>query len=568
MKETTFRLQAASMQKKVALMILQKQKATLAIAISLANDKSLMDMIEHNNIPRNSYEKLILKLRDKTLYKNVWIHIVDKNGVSLYRSWSKLKGDSLLKIREDLRYVLTHKKITYSVSVGLFDLSIKSMIPIFKGKKFIGVMEVITHFNSIASNLKESNIESVIIVDKEYNEQLKYPFTKLFIDDYYVANISAPKELQDYLKVHNVKNYFNNSYKVENGYLIVSYELKNEFSKKASYFIMFKKISDLQSIDLEFFTFKWITVFVLISLTLLFSISIILLVKNRIQKKYYKNILDTASNIVIVTDSEEMIDSNKAFFRYFHNYQSVDEFLKEYKCICDLFVKENGYLQPEVEGLNWIHYILKNPNITHKAKINYLGRSYYFSVTAALISKNTDHYSVVLTDITKEEEYQKELLDLSIKDSLTGVYNRHYFDQKIAEEISRVTRYKYPLSLIMLDVDFFKRVNDEHGHSVGDIVLVEYAKFISAKLRKTDTFCRTGGEEFMIILPYTAIKEAENIAQKLCNEIENYKKILPITMSFGVTQYNKDDTVKSLLKRVDEALYKAKAAGRNRVVTS
>ncbi|WP_345993105.1 diguanylate cyclase [Sulfurimonas sp. HSL-1716] len=560
--------EAASMRKNVKLMILQKQKSTLAIALSLANDKNLIEQIKQNKIASDSYKDLLDKLTQQTLYKNVWIQIINKDAVSLYRSWSDLKGDLLHDVRKDLKNILLHKTVNYSIDICRFDLSIRTIVPLFENKNFIGILEVITHFNSIANSLKDSKVGSVVVVKKEFTDKIKFPLTNQFINDHYVANLNAPENLTNYLKTHGPTNYFNNSYKIENGYIIVSYELKNSQSQAIGYFIMFKKLSDVQTMNLEFFVFKWMSVFVLLGLLVLFIISNIILIKNRNQKKYYKSILDTASNIVIVNDGKKLVDTNKAFFKYFYSYKTIDEFLKDYDCVCDLFAKEKGYLQQPMNNRYWIEYVIRNSDIVHKAKILYLDEIYYFSVTAALISEDPKHYSVVLSDITKEEQYQKELLILSIKDTLTDIYNRHYFDQKIDDEIFRVKRYEYPLSLIMLDIDFFKNVNDDHGHDVGDSVLIEYTKLISSLLRKTDIFCRMGGEEFIIILPHTDINEAVGISEKLRCEIEKYKKILPITMSFGVTQYKTDETVQTFLKRVDEALYKAKQSGRNKVIVS
>lgn len=567
MLDAIYKAQAKEIHDNLEHLIEQKQKSTLAIALSLTNDKALIERIKQKNIPNNYYSNLISMFQKETLYQNVWIQIVDKDANSLYRSWSPLTGDTLMEEREDLQDIALTKKVVHTVSAGKFDLSIKSLVPIFDHDTLIGSLGVITHFNSISKSLKDGKIDSVVLLKKEYKKKLLYPFTKLFIDDYYVANLDAPLEIREYLKKHGVENYFNNSYKIENGYIIVSYELKDARSKTLGYYIMFDKISDLPKLDLQFFSFKMIAFFVFFGLILLFVFSTIILVKNRNQKKYYKNILDSSNNIVIINNGAKMLYVNNAFFRYFPTYRSLEEFKKDYQCICELFIKEDGYLQSSHGDDYWVEYVLKNRDKVHKAKIIYLDKTYYFTVTAAIISVEKHHFSMVFSDITKEETYQKELLQLSIKDALTGINNRHFFNQKLQEEFPRILRYEYSLSLIMLDIDFFKHVNDQYGHDVGDNVLIAYTGFISALLRKTDLFCRTGGEEFIIILPYTTLIEAQQLAEKLRLEVEMHKKILPITMSFGVTQYQNDDTISSLLKRVDDALYKAKENGRNCVFT-
>jgi diguanylate cyclase (GGDEF)-like protein len=566
MRDTVYKLEVKEMRENIARMIEQKQKSSLAIALSIANDKSLVEHIKQKEIPNNYYSNLISLFQKEKLYQNVWIQLVDKDAVSLYRSWSPLKGDTLMADKDDLQDITSTKSALQTIAVGKFDFSLKSIIPIFEHNTFIGSLNLITHFNSLSKDLKNSKIDSVVLLKKEYKNNLIYPFTKMFLDDYYIANLDAPKELRDYLKNHTTEHYLNNSYKIENGYIIVSYALKNTHAKTLGYYIMFKKMSDLPNLDQRFFNFMMIAFFVLFGLILLFIFSAIILVKNRNQKEYYKNILDSSNNIVVINNGREMLYVNNAFFRYFSTYQNLDEFKKEHQCICDLFAKEDGYLQAQNADDYWVEYIINTPDKVHKAKIVFLGKTYFFSVSASLISKEKNHYAMMFSDITKEENYQKELLNLSIKDALTGINNRHFFNQKIQEEVSRAIRYKEPLSLIMLDIDFFKQVNDEYGHDLGDTVLMEYTKFISEMLRKTDFFCRVGGEEFIIILPLTSLNEAQKLAEKLRYNIEIAKKVLPITMSFGVTQYQKNDTTSSLLKRVDEALYKAKRSGRNCVI--
>jgi len=230
------------------------------------------------------------------------------------------------------------------------------------------------------------------------------------------------------------------------------------------------------------------------------------------------------------------------------------------------FIKENEYIGKEIDGLNWTEYILQNPNKSHKVKIILSEKVYYFLVSASIISVEQRHYSIILLDITQEEKYKYKLKQISVTDPLTGICNRRYYEKKVKEEIYNASRYNYPLSIIMCDIDLFKKINDTHGHNVGDEVLIEYTKLIKSLLRKSDTICRIGGEEFMIILPHILVHEAKKVAEKLRISVQEHKKIVPITMSFGITQYIKGENKDFMFKRVDSALYKAKESGRNRVV--
>ena len=566
MQDSIYKTQAISMQHAFANLIFQKEKSTVALGLSLANDTTLVDKIASRNIPQNYYDQLISLFNSESLYKNVWIKITDANGTTLYRSWTDHKWDITDADRNDIKTLMATKKPICHISVGKYDLAIEDLLPIFDHGKLIGTLEVLTHFNSITKQLQSDKTDVVILLDSKYKEQLLYPFTKMFIYDHYIANLDAPADLQEYLRKHDPQNYFNNSFRVENGYLIVSYPIKENSSKEIAYAIMFKKITDLDDLQLQFLTFKLTSLFILLSSVLFVIFGSFVLIKNRKQKLYYKDILDSSSNIMIINNGEHILDANKVFFRYFYQYSSIEQFLKEHQCICDLFSEEEGYLHANMGSLKWTDYVLQHPEIVHKVKINYFENTYYFIVTVSNITSTHFYNSIVFSDITMQETYQQQLLDLSTKDSLTGIYNRHFFNQRIEEEVQRFQRYKEEFSLIMSDIDHFKNVNDLYGHDMGDKVLIEYTNLISHSLRKTDVFCRIGGEEFVIILPHTSIDEAKILAEKLCVQIEKHKRVLPITMSFGVVTFKETDNQNSILKRADKALYMAKENGRNRVV--
>jgi hypothetical protein len=195
-----------------------------------------------------NYENISKEINKYSKYKNVWIQIVDKNGKSVYRSWTKLKGDNLL-FRKDLKKSLMDKDVSSSISVALFNLTLKARTPIFdKENNFLGALEIITHFNSIAKDLKENNINSLVIADKKYKNTLKYPHTNIFIDDYYIANINADKDLINYVTKNEIEKYVNiKEYIIENNYLISNYTLNTANGEKLAYIINFL---DLKNIDL------------------------------------------------------------------------------------------------------------------------------------------------------------------------------------------------------------------------------------------------------------------------------------------------------------------------------
>lgn len=170
------------------------------------------------------------------------------------------------------------------------------------------------------------------------------------------------------------------------------------------------------------------------------------------------------------------------------------------------------------------------------------------------------------------EHDEKTLQDLAIRDGLTGLYNHRTFYSLLDDELKRALRHKRPLSLLMLDIDHFKRVNDTYGHRVGDIILHGLSKLLMGQARETDRVCRYGGEEIILILPEIDTAAAGYVAERLRQAVEAHVfpigggKQISITVSIGVAVYPKDaDTKETLVAAADTAMYQAKQGGRNRV---
>jgi len=168
----------------------------------------------------------------------------------------------------------------------------------------------------------------------------------------------------------------------------------------------------------------------------------------------------------------------------------------------------------------------------------------------------------------KMNQIKRKLEIIATHDKLlTDIFNRLEINKRLKNEIETAKRYNIPLSVIYFDIDHFKKINDTYGHEKGDFVLKEIARLITLNLRKTDIFGRWGGEEFLIVLPFTDLKNAFKLAEKLRKIIENYNfNGIKVTISFGVAEFNKNDNTDTLINRADKALYQAKESGRNRVV--
>lgn len=210
--------------------------------------------------------------------------------------------------------------------------------------------------------------------------------------------------------------------------------------------------------------------------------------------------------------------------------------------------------------------ILKGDTVDGKVSLK--GKSFLFS--SSLLKDVTGIELGILfslKDITREEVFY----NLSMRDELTGVYNRRYFFEVMEKELAQAQRYPKRLSLAVMDIDFFKKVNDTYGHNAGDHVLKTFARTISIALRKADIFARVGGEEFSLYMPFTDLDGAENICSRIRREVEGLSitfegNAIPVTCSIGVAEYAKEEGITQLTAKADAALYEAKNCGRNRVV--
>ena len=283
------------------------------------------------------------------------------------------------------------------------------------------------------------------------------------------------------------------------------------------------------------------------------------------EKQYTQNILDLQETIVLVTDGCMPLNVNKTLLD-FYGLDSIGEFQEKYVCIGSTFLKEEGFYHIKTEDniclwINEVNKLSKDENVLVKIKgaqresiftINIVQFNYYFIVT--------------LTDITQMSNYSNKLEHAAHFDNLTQVYNRNMLHVLLDKKIFNYQGKREAFVLTMIDIDYFKKVNDTYGHLVGDDVLKGIAAVIKKHIRDEDIFARWGGEEFILILNVN-IQKGIQIANELRKKIEeaDFKEAKKVTCSFGITEFKENDTINNLIKRADEALYEAKAGGRNRV---
>jgi diguanylate cyclase (GGDEF)-like protein len=179
-------------------------------------------------------------------------------------------------------------------------------------------------------------------------------------------------------------------------------------------------------------------------------------------------------------------------------------------------------------------------------------------------------YSTLLGLVIQSARNYKNAVSLSVTDPMTGLGNRRSFELRLEQEIKRAQRYKRPFSLLIGDIDFFKKVNDTYGHDVGDKVIRHMAQILKVSIRQMDTVARIGGEEFAILLPEIELKDLTEVIDRVLARVRQSKAPLPVrtpppvTMSFGAALYRKGKVVPSqIFKLADKSLYAAKRGGRN-----
>ncbi|RXK01690.1 sensor domain-containing diguanylate cyclase [Arcobacter sp. CECT 8989] len=303
--------------------------------------------------------------------------------------------------------------------------------------------------------------------------------------------------------------------------------------------------------------------------------------------KFNDTVFNTIDNGIIILDKNLNI---LAWNRWLEIRTNILKDEIENKNIC----KEFPYIdEKKLKRKVKAALVTKNPSYFNvdphkhliKIKINSINANYDFmqqDVTIVPYDLDKEIVCLYIYDKTalreinlKLERANKELIDLTNKDYLTKVYNRRYFNEYSEKALELAKRNKQDISIIAIDIDRFKKINDTYGHNVGDEVLIEVANIFRSSIRKSDIVARFGGEEFIILLINAKLDEATTIAEKMRVKIEDTiikveNKEVDITASFGVATVNQknNETIETTLKRADDLLYIAKKHGRNEVVNS
>ena len=294
--------------------------------------------------------------------------------------------------------------------------------------------------------------------------------------------------------------------------------------------------------------------------------------KKKESEKELKFILDLNPNFILVYADDQIKYINQTFLNFL-GFADFKDFLKKENPFGQCKISENENNET-VSVESWLRKISTNslnnmPVCINTGSRNGVEQKRIFSIKTNKFPFE-DKYIVTLNDITEHEKEKIILKTLSLTDSLTGIGNRAAYEEAISQKFGEYTRYNTKFSVIIFDIDHFKKINDTFGHHCGDMVLISLARIVEKNLRKHDQFFRIGGEEFIIVSAEPIAEKSALLAEKLRESIQTFKfeNVEKITCSFGVAEFQDGDDIFTIFKKADKALYEAKNSGRNQVKVS
>ena len=594
---------ANDIRSKTKALIEAKNESMLFIALSLSNDKNFIDQLNSPGVKKLNLENFVKKIHNHTKYKNIWIQITNSKGISIYRSWTEKRGDDLTKVRQDMAQMVKNPQIKTTISTGIFDMTFKSMVPLMQNGKYLGTIEVISKFNSIASQLKDAGFEPIFLVDKSYKNQITKPFTKMFLDDYYIANQNASITNQEYIKNYGIEKIIENKNYIidpKDNKFITLYKQKNVLGKDMGYFVIFYPLDKIEIDHIYFFQNAILT---FISLLIIGIFLIILLINSKHNKEktelqnqllakevenknyeleeqhvFLQNIINGINESIMVIDKEYNVLLANDYAKKMSD-KSIIKDLTHPKCYelshhLDHPCEGKHHPCPLVESFEEYKSVqMIHKHFTSDGEVHYVELT-----TTPLYNKNKELYAIVemghdITEHLKNQkllEAQKNELDYQAHyDSLTLLPNRVLFFDRLQSSIKSAQRHNKKVALLFIDLDHFKEINDSLGHDAGDFILTETANRLQKNIRKSDTVARLGGDEFTMILEdIHDINEVVDLVQKTLHKLQKPYQYgnnkLYSGASIGISIYPENgDTAKELLKNADAAMYKAKENGRN-----
>ncbi|MDD2896622.1 MAG: diguanylate cyclase [Aliarcobacter sp.] len=558
---------------KTEIILKQALKNMDDIVNSLATNKTILEFSATNNSHTEEELEQIFLAVTGSYDKIMQARLLSKEGKEIIRvDRNKENGQAFLVVKEKLQdksnrdyfqevskmtyQTIWHSKLDLNIENGKIEVPYKPTIriamPLFKNNGFIGMVIVNVLTNDLFDSIGKSTVFEHFIIDKD-NNYILHPDNQFSFNKY--------KEIK-----RDLKEDFPNGLDVKEVY---TYSLGNILNNDDNAVFVLK--TNL-AYEKNLINIKIKTAVIVLILTIILSFIIALYISRKpikLQKALLKahNKLNEFASIIdryIITSTTKkdstIISVSSAFVE--SSGYTKDELVGQKMHIISHPDKDRTLFknlwEAILNGKTW------NGEIKNKRKD---GEPYWLE-QHIIPTLNEDNEIETFVSLGVDITAKKELEKIAAIDTLTGIYNRRMVDEFIKIEVEAHKRHSYGLSVIMIDVDHFKDVNDIYGHQVGDIVLAQTAKLIIDNSRKSDISGRFGGEEFIIICPQTTSESAFLLAEKIRIAIESFsfEEVGNKTISLGIASFEDNDTVESLIKKADTALYQAKNSGRNKSV--
>jgi diguanylate cyclase (GGDEF)-like protein/PAS domain S-box-containing protein len=480
--------------------------------------------------------------------------LVDKSSLQ-----NKSQRDYFQILSTSPKNTIWHSNIDLNIENDKLEIPYKPTfrvaVPFFENDKFTGIVIVNVLMNNLLKTISTSSAFEHYIIDKNENYIL-HPNNEFSFNKYKNVNRNIKEDFTDGLNTQG----------------IYSYSLENILKNNEQAIMILKTKKNYQK---ELLTEKFNTAIIVLSLTVMLSLIMALFVSKtptKLQEKLLKAYekLDEFTSILNKYVITAKTKPDSTIVEVSNAFEKVSGYSKN-----ELIGKSISIIRHPEQDKNIIKDLWKNisnkqiwiGNIKNKKKT---GEDYWLEQTIIpklhKDTKEIESFLSISVDITAKMELER----IASIDNLTDIFNRRMLDQFLQVEIEIAKRHDEELSLMIIDIDYFKQVNDTYGHLVGDMVLSQLSKIISDNLRTSDIFGRYGGEEFLIICPKTSKDNAFILAEKLRMIVKDFEfdEIGHKTVSIGISDLQKDDTMGSLFKKADEALYEAKNGGRNKSVIS
>jgi diguanylate cyclase (GGDEF)-like protein len=546
-----------------------------------------IEAVENREEIRKELVKNFSPIYQRMRAKNVrQFHFHTKDNFSFLRVHSSDYYDDNL---EDIRYsvVATNKLIKshHGFEEGRVYNGFRNVYPLVYRGEHYGSVEISFSFKEVSETLKSIfQDEYTFIIRKDLVDEKSYMPTKNYKvsslnSNFYVEKSYINSRILENREFYNISEKINREIKES---IVTELESMKSFSVTTSYddidyLLLFLPIKNIEGNQVGYIVsysqdkylsseFNKFVAYTIIGTAIIFLLIYAVIIHVRKEElKFINKILDNQNSLIMVKDDKQVIKVNQRLLEFF-GYVSFQELLESDDCICDFFIQEEGYIFKNFKDNNHIiKYILANPDVNHRVKIveNSTKIVRVFSINVAYLDEQ-NLYLLILSDITSNELEKRAIEDKANRDKLTNQYNKHKFETDIKEYVFKNKIF----SLILIDIDNFKDINDVNGHLAGDKILIEFGEVIDNKVRRSDFVYRWGGEEFVVLVEDRMIG-ATKLAEKLRFIVESHRffKDIHVTASFGITEYRKFESVDEIVGRVDKALYTAKLSGRNCVIT-